>query len=142
MIETVKIIIPGTPVSKGRPRFAVRGKYVQTYTPEKTAAYEKLVRSAWEQAGGKTAPQGAAVRVDIVASFPIPGSKSKKIKAAMAAGEIPHLSRPDVDNIAKAVLDALNGCAYHDDSQIVSLTVEKQYAETPRCAVRLEWEEA
>ena len=46
--------------------------------------------------------------------------------------------KPDADNIAKIILDALNGTAYHDDAQIVQLSVRKQYAEKNSVEVILE----
>ena len=45
--------------------------------------------------------------------------------------------KPDCDNIAKAVLDALNGLAYKDDSQVTELTVRKLYAEEGSVGVRI-----
>jgi Holliday junction resolvase RusA-like endonuclease len=140
MTQSLTLVIPGTPVGKGRPRFAARGKYVHTYTPEKTANYEALVQMAWAMEGRVAIPQGVGIRAMIAASFPIPKSRSKKDRAAMAAGEIPYLAKPDADNLAKSCLDALNGCAYPDDSQIISLSVQKLYAVEPQCVIRLEWE--
>lgn len=48
-----------------------------------------------------------------------------------------HMTRPDVDKLARAIGDALTGVVWRDDSQVVQLKVEKQYAavgESP-CAV-------
>lgn len=141
MTKSLVLMIPGTPVGKGRPRFSARGKYVHTYTPEKTANYEALVRAEWEKKGRVTIPKGVDIRVKIIAGFPIPKSRSKKDKAAMAAGEIQYLHKPDIDNIAKCCMDALNGYAYPDDSQITAMYVAKLYAEEPRCGIGLYWEE-
>ena len=140
MTKSLVLVIPGTPVGKGRPRFSARGKYVHTYTPEKTANYEALVQMAWAMEGRVAIPQGVGIRAMIAASFPIPKSRSKRDRAAMAAGTIPYLSKPDTDNLAKSCLDALNGYAYQDDSQVYSLSVHKLYAEEPQCVIRLEWE--
>lgn len=46
--------------------------------------------------------------------------------------------KPDTDNIAKSILDSLNGIAYLDDKQVVNLQVEKYYAETSSVSVRIE----
>jgi len=43
--------------------------------------------------------------------------------------------KPDTDNIAKSILDSLNGIAYKDDKQVVMLTVEKRYDEIPSVSV-------
>ena len=54
-----------------------------------------------------------------------------------AEGKIKPCKKPDSDNIAKAILDALNGVAYYDDSQIVELTIKKEYGEAARVEVEL-----
>ena len=41
----------------------------------------------------------------------------------------------DVDNVAKAVLDALTGVVFHDDSQVERLLVTKSEGERPRICV-------
>ena len=53
----------------------------------------------------------------------------------MITDEIKPTKKPDADNIAKAVCDALNGIAYKDDSQVVDLTVRKYYSKFPRVQV-------
>jgi Holliday junction resolvase RusA-like endonuclease len=45
--------------------------------------------------------------------------------------------KPDVDNIAKSIQDALNKVLYRDDSQIVLLIVGKRYADVPRVEVSI-----
>lgn len=130
---TYNITIPGPPVGKGRPRFVSRGKFVQTYTPEKTAVYENLVKLAWQEAGHPML-EGELFAV-IGAYFPIPKSASKKERAQMEAGLVGHTHKPDADNVAKCVLDALNGVAYQDDAAITHLSIVKAYSATPRCEV-------
>ena len=138
MIE-VKFTVPGKPVSKGRPRFRRTGEYVQTYTDKNTKDYEQSVRDCWE-AGNFPKLEGP-VTAKIAAFFPIPKSGSKKKKAEMNEGKIPYFGREDVDNLAQAVLDAINGHAYKDDSQVTLLVVSKGYSDDPRCEVRLFGEE-
>ena len=53
------------------------------------------------------------------------------------SGQIRPTQKPDADNIAKSVLDALNGLAYADDKQIVTLVVDKYYDEEPCVHVKL-----
>ena len=109
----IKFTVPGVPVGKGRPRFTRTG---HTYTPEKTAAYEENVRLCWKTQSGQGFAGGVALKASIIAYFPIPKSASKK-KAAAMDGTF-HTSRPDADNVAKAILDALNGYLYPDDSAV------------------------
>ena len=130
--------IPGEPVGKGRPRF-VR-KTGRTYTPEKTASYENLVKLAYgAAAGGWKYSDNAELGIRIDAYFAIPTSKSKRVQRGMELGVIKATKKPDADNILKVIADALNHMAYHDDSQIVYAEVSKKYSSTPRTDVHI-WE--
>lgn len=118
----MKFFVPGRPVPKARPRFG--GGAV--YTPAKTAAYERLVRLCYLQAGGECLSGALCVRIR---AFYRPGKEMlKEIKKTPTEAHR-MTSRPDVDNIAKSVLDALNGVAYEDDKQIDTLTVSKEYTD-------------
>lgn len=129
--RSISFSVPGEPVGKGRPRFTRTG---HPYTPGKTESYESLVRLAYGECG-MVFPKGVPVRVKITAYFGIPKSASKKRRAVMMAGGIVPTKKPDFDNIQKIICDALNGVAYHDDSQIVKADIEKVYSTTPRVEV-------
>ena len=62
---------------------------------------------------------------------------TKKNRKLIEEGKLHPTKKPDLDNVAKIVLDSLNGIAYSDDSQIVKLNVEKHYSENPRVEVTL-----
>ena len=129
--------IPGEPVGKGRPRFSgTKNGRVHTYTPDKTAQYEKLVKRHWKESGGKSFGE-KQVAVDIYAYFPIPKSYSKKRVQEIIDNNEKPTKKPDCDNIIKIVLDALNGLAYDDDKHVVSVCCIKLYAthNKPRVAV-------
>lgn len=128
--------IEGKPVGKGRPRFKRMGNFVQTYTPTATAEYEKLVRIRFQNAGGAITDK--PVRVEIVAFFAPPKSTKKKDKAEMLMNKILPTKKPDCDNIAKIILDALNQIAYKDDSQVIELIVKKRFAAETRVYVHIE----
>lgn len=123
------ITIPGEPQGKGRHRTVRRGEHIATYTPRKTTEYEELVRYCYRQIYGDrmlfTAEE--PIRATIVAYFQIPKSSSKKRQIEMISSKVLPTKRPDTDNIAKIVLDALNGLAYPDDKQVVELHVIKEY---------------
>ena len=129
-------VVEGKPVGKGRPRFKRMGNFVQTYTPEKTADYEKLVRLRFQNAGGVITEK--PVRIKIVACFAPPKSARKKDKIEMLANRILPVKKPDCDNIAKIILDALNKIAYIDDSQVVELVVKKWFAAEEKVCVHIE----
>lgn len=116
----IQFTVHGIPVGKGRPRFTKDG---HTYTPQKTREYEDKVVQCWQYQSGKGFAAGVPLKAIVTAFFTVPRSTSKKKAAAMDG--TPHIKRPDVDNVAKAILDALNGHAYNDDSAIAALTVRK-----------------
>jgi Holliday junction resolvase RusA-like endonuclease len=125
----VNFTVPGTPKGKGRPRFARRGNFVKTYTDAKTASYEDQIRFYALQAMGSSDPLDGPVAVFIYIRCPIPPSYSKKrSKACLDQDERP-TKKPDWDNCAKSICDAMNGVVIKDDSQIVDAYVTKVYAD-------------
>ena len=60
-------------------------------------------------------------------------------KGRALAQMIRPIVKPDLDNIAKAILDGMNGVAWEDDKQVVSLRMEKTYSAVPRVVVEV-WE--
>lgn len=132
-MRKIEFFVPGAPVGKGRPRAARRGAGVVMFTPEKTAGYEALAAATASNAMRVGDGQLLAGPLEAVLEMriPIPASWSKAHKAAALAGiELP-TSRPDIDNVAKAVLDACNGVVFRDDSQIVMLTATKAFSDEP-----------
>lgn len=99
---TVYITIPGRPVPKGRPRLGVRGRTAYVYTPTATKEYEKLV--GWVAKASGCRPVEGPVSVSMY---------------VFCRGKM------DVDNVAKSILDGLNGVAYEDDDQVVELHIWK-----------------
>lgn len=119
--------VEGTPVGKGRPKFARRGNFVSTYTPTKTRDYEDLIKAAARQAMGSSDPLKTPVAAYIYITVPIPQSYPKKrFKACLEGLERP-CKKPDCDNILKAYFDAMNKIVYDDDSQIVEIYSKKVY---------------
>ena len=133
-MRTVTFTIPGEPKGKGRPRFSSRSG--RTYTPSETHDYENKVRLSYSQQVGSTRLYGA-IRADITAYSKIPKSTPKKKAAELAEEHTPCLKAPDADNIAKIVLDALDGLVYENDKAVIYLTVGKLYGAKPRVQVTL-----
>jgi Holliday junction resolvase RusA-like endonuclease len=129
----MKFIVYGEPVAKGRPRFTRNGR---AYTPQKTTSYENLVKLSYQMSEDTKFIDGE-VKANIKAFFSIPKSTSKKKEKLMLSREIRPTKKPDLDNIAKSILDSLNGIAYKDDSYVVSLNIEKYYSHNPRVEVEL-----
>lgn len=131
----VKFSIEGNPQGKARPRFS-RG---HAYTPDETRKYETMTAFLYRRAAnGVFFSQKTPLSVTILVFFAAPKNTSKKKKEVMLNGGAFPVRKPDADNIAKIILDALNGTAYHDDAQIVQLSVRKQYAEKNSVEVTLE----
>jgi Holliday junction resolvase RusA-like endonuclease len=131
----ISFTVPGEPRGKGRPRATRMGNNIRLYTDAKTAAYENLVALACQQvmqATGKTPLQGA-LGLSVIAYVGIPKSTSKSNRQSMIAALIRPAKKPDLDNIVKAVLDGLNGVAFPDDAQIVTIMAEKMYAPNEPC---------
>lgn len=125
--------IPGKVQAKQRPRF--NGRFA--YTPEKTLEYENWVKACYSMKYPVLQLAGP-LKVTIITYFAIPKSTSKKKAKQMLDYEILPTVKPDTDNIAKSILDSLNGIAYLDDKQVVNLQVEKYYAETSSVSVKIE----
>lgn len=134
MTFTFEII--GEPQGKGRPRFSTRGGFVKTYTPEKTASYENFVKVCYLNKYKGQKLDGEII-AEIIAYFPIPKSFSKKKRSEAIEGKIRPTKKPDTDNIAKTILDSLNGIAFEDDKQVVALLVKKLYGEEAKVVVSL-----
>ena len=124
---TVAFVVPGTPVGKGRPRFAKRGRFVQTFTPEKTAIYENLVKVKAQEAMRGAPPFEGAVSVSICLFVIPPASWSQKKQREALSGNTYPTSKPDIDNVVKGIFDACNEVVFKDDKQAVELTVRKRY---------------
>lgn len=124
--KSIHLTIPGNPVAQGRPRGYRRGKHIGFYDDPKSKDWKKtvavhaqayLVGRVWELIG-------TAIKLQIV--FRILRPKSVSIKKRPEP-----ITRPDLDNLVKAVKDALNGVLWRDDSQIIELEAKKVYDDPP-----------
>lgn len=123
----MRFFVEGKPVGKERPRFNARTR--TTYTPSKTKQFEKLVATecAAHMLEHKYRKFETPCLVNIDVSVGIPKSYSKKKRENCYLGIEKPVKKPDIDNIAKSVLDGLNGVAYEDDKQVVGLTINKYW---------------
>ena len=130
MTMIVVYTVYGEPVGKGRPRFARRGTFVSTYTPQKTKTYEDEIRMMAMAAMGASEPLDTPVTVAIYIRVGIPASYSKQKRKDALSGVLKPTKKPDLDNVAKCHLDAIQGIIILDDKLVVNLHVTKVYAET------------
>ena len=118
--------IEGQPQGKGRPKFTRDG---HCFTPKATREYENLIAEEYKAAKGELLD--GYIRVNVKAYHKIPKSTTKINRGKIEAGIIKPAVKPDIDNVVKAILDGLNGVAYHDDSQVIYVNGEKFYADEP-----------
>ena len=139
----LEFIVYGEPKGKGRPRFNRRTG--TAYSPTATKDYEDLVRLSFINTykgvmsyGMQPYGMHIPLKATIEAFYALPKSGSRARKSRMLANVERPTKKPDTDNIAKIILDALNGLAYHDDAQIVELNLIKCYGEIPCVRVKIE----
>lgn len=129
-----QFIVPGAPRGKQRPKVTRNG----AYTPEETKQYEQKVLACFLNEYPRMKPIRNGVNVHITAFFEIPKSYGKARRERILNGLERPTKKPDADNIAKIILDALNGKVILDDKQVVVLTVKKHYSTIPRVEVLIE----
>jgi len=123
-------------IGKERPRYSA--KTHRMYTPTRTSSFEEKVQWAFKSKYNiQSEPSIKPFKAKIIAVFKPAESLSKKKKEELLF-KINYTKKPDADNIAKAVLDSLNGLVYKDDSQITALLVLKDYGTENKVIVELE----
>lgn len=128
--------IPGKIRGKARPK--VNTYTLKAYTPQPTKEYEELIKQYFTLKYPKYIPIENRVSVKIIAYFSIPKNTNKKNSTLMIENIISPTKKPDIDNIVKIVLDALNTIAYKDDNLITKLDVEKKYSKEEKVYVKIE----
>ena len=98
--RVVRFTVPGEPRSKQRPRVTAKG----TFTPKETLEAERLVRNTWRALGEPMFEHQVVVDIEFYN-----GNRRRR----------------DLDNMAKLVLDALNGEAFDDDYRVIELNLRK-----------------
>ena len=132
--DCVSIILPIEPTGQQRPRFTRIGRFHKAYKSSKQKSEESKILALLYQYKPEM-PIKQAVEVKIWAYLPIPRSWPKWKRKAALNGEIRPDKKPDIDNLAKQVLDCMNGVFWQDDKQVVSLAVEKWYSDQPRWVI-------
>ena len=136
MNETRKIefVIPGDPVPQGRPRASTRGGYVKVYDPPASRAYKKLVKT-YASYNRPSVLLSGYIEVEMHIYKRTLKSFSKKKKIDAENKKIRPKTKPDADNYAKGILDAMKGIIWQDDGQVTDLIARKYYSERPRVEI-------
>ena len=124
-------------VGKARPRVTTRFGYAHAYTPAKTKEFETVIKWSAKRAMCQRPPvaSGRAVFVQITVSLVPPLSWSRKRRSDVFGAFCS--KKPDTDNVAKAILDAMNGIVYEDDAQVAGLIVQKFYTEKDEINIKI-----
>ena len=128
--------VEGEPFAKQRPRATRKGRFITVYTPRETKLYEQKVLTQYNRYYRGIKLQGD-LSVEVEGVFPVPKSISNKKREEILSGNVPHIKKPDCDNMAKVCLDALNGVAYDDDAQINRLIISKKYGEDAKVRITI-----
>ena len=124
----MKITIYVDPVGKARPRSTVRKGRVITYTPQKTAHAENLIRDKVMRLG-QYFERGTPLAIEAVFFRERPKSTKKSVKLPT--------SRPDGDNYFKLLTDSLEKFVYANDSQITTAVIKKRFGTPPRIELEI-----
>lgn len=128
--------VPGKVVGKGRPRL---NSYTgAVYTPTKTKDYETLVEEYFLLKYPRFKLLEGRINVSIIAYFSIPKATKKSDINEMLENNVSPTKKPDIDNIVKVVLDAMNKFAFKDDNQITKIDVEKRYGVEDKIYIKIE----
>jgi len=128
------VALRGMPVAKGRPRSTSKGR---VYTPMKTRNYERDLAAVASMKMGKAPLMEGQIAINVRVYVTPPKCWSRKRKEEALAGYRRPVTRPDVDNYLKIVMDALESVVYERDSQVVTAEVSKWYAAAPQMSVLL-----
>lgn len=116
----VEIYVPGTARPQGSKRHVGNGVLIES--SKALAPWRTTV--AWHAAQAyRAAPLLGAVHLTAEFVLPRPKRLPKRLPTP------PHTTKPDTDKLIRAVMDALSGVVYRDDSQVIDLHPTKRYAE-------------
>lgn len=120
----MNITIPGDPIPKARARIVVQNGRARAYTPARTVKRERDIALL-----AKASMRGGRIFIGPVEVMLTFFFKRPKIHAKLKHPPVWHTNRSDLDNLAKAALDAMNAIVYLDDKQICCMSISKQYTD-------------
>lgn len=135
----MKFVINMEPMASPRPRISTRNGFAKAYMPKEYMSWKKQFLLAWSLYRAEKIVQGVPLEVNICFFIKPPESiaKVKKNLTALSEETMPVVKKPDIDNLQKSVLDALNGYAYYDDNQITDIYAKKRYSLKPRVEIEI-----
>lgn len=127
-MNSFEFFVAGLPKGQPRPKAYNRGKHAGVYDPGTADGWKDYVRSAARRVAPKQPMQGP-VALRMIVNFPRPKAHLRKDGRLRPGAPIFHTSKPDSDNVAKAVMDAITnlGTYWRDDAQVARLDIQKRY---------------
>lgn len=141
----ITFLVEGKIRGKARPRFFGTSKKdstkvnVRAYKVKDDTLYEGKIKNAYIASGGVKSDKYIKMTVNMY--FAIPKSYTKKRKQNCIEGIERPAKRPDIDNILKNILDALNTIAYEDDVQVIEINCSKYYTDKENDYIKITLEE-
>lgn len=124
----------GDPIPQKRARHSRVNGRMMTFNPQKL----EREQIQWQiKSQFKEEPFTIPLALDLIFLMPIPASSSATKKKQMANGLIAHTKKPDLDNLCKFYLDAMNNLVFKDDSQVIEIRMKKIYSSTPGTTIRV-----
>ena len=139
--------VPGEVRGQGRPRATVRGGFASVYDSPKDKANKHNIQLYAQESMKKRGyttlanPDSKGISVELLVFVKTPSSMSKKKTEMAYRGEILPMRKPDLDNVMKAALDAMNSVVFKDDKDVTKAVVCRYYSDKPRLSVRVTWNE-
>lgn len=133
-VYEIKFTVPGDPVPQGRPRATSKGGMTKLYDPPASREYKKLVKAYASKNRPPELIEGY-IEVEMLIYKRSLKSFSKKKIAEAEAGFLRPKTKPDADNYAKGILDAMKGIIWQDDGQVTDLIARKYYSANPRAEI-------
>lgn len=127
--------ILGNPIPQQQTRFSCKGGFPRTWNPSS----KDQERIQWHiKPLAPVEPLSGAIQLSIWFFLPIPKSTSSKLRQAMINRVVLPCVKPDEDNLAYLITNALKKIVYKDDNQICSKHVYKLYSDKPRTVIKVE----
>lgn len=136
MEAKISFFVEGNPKAQPRPRATVRGKHASIYDCGTANEWKYKVAMKLRETVKKLDIEPTDKPVVLYIDLQIARPKSHYYQSEKRKGDLKpnaprwHTSKPDVDNFAKAIMDAINDShlVWKDDSQVCFLQITKEYA--------------
>lgn len=146
-IRSIQFHVPGEVRGQSRPRATIRAGHAAVYETAKDKSYKGLIQhyamEAMEKHGfaSPSEPDKKGFSVTLIVFMKYPKAFSQKKRNLAYCMLIKPFRKPDLDNIAKIYLDAMNSIVYPDDRMVTQMSISKVYSDVDRVSAFISWEE-